>query len=212
MHLKSATRIALLTLAGFSIAGCLESKNPVAPRSMAVADPRLEGSWESLSFDISYELRIRPKGDGSFEMRVRDTSVKFGGASPSDAAEEQLYDGYVVTIGDHRIVNFRRIADADQENRTAVSPSGNWLFAEYGFIDNPYRLAADLRVRFFDARLFADAVTSGLLRGEVKKPGHDADVLLTDDSWQIAMFIAHAMPESFDRIGGTFMRLPNAHW
>jgi hypothetical protein len=210
-HLKSATRIALLTLAGFSIAGCLESKNPVAPRSMAVADPRLEGSWASLSEDISYELRIRSKGNGSLEMRLLDTSIFFG-APRSEARKEQVYDAYVVTIGEHHIVNFRRIADADEENPTTASPSGNWVFAEYGFVDNPYRSAADLWVRFFDWRLFSDAVTSGRLRGEVKKSDHDTEVLLTDDSWQIAMFIANVMPESSQRIGGMFRRLPNAHW
>lgn len=178
---------------------------------MAVVDPRLEGSWASLSEDISYELRIRSKGNGSLEMRVLDTSVFFG-APKNEARKEQVYDAYVVTIGEHHIVNFRRIADADEESPTTASPSGNWVFAEYGFVDNPYRSAADLWVRFFDAKLFADAVISGRLRGAVKKPGHDADVLLNDDSWKIAMFIANAMPESFDRIGGEFMRLPNAHW
>jgi hypothetical protein len=168
---SSAIRIISGLLLTAVLAGCMpESKEPLAPPSAALPEPRLVGIWFARVEDDQVYLKIRRREGNWFDIANFNTAKE---------GKDTLvyYRGYITQAGGRRIANLQEIGGAN----------GGYFFATYR-LESGNRLV----VRFVGEKAIADAIKAGRLKGEVKESSLGNDVTITDDPARIADFLAGA--------------------
>ena len=168
---SSAIRAVARLLLTAVLAGCMpESKEPLAPPSAALPEPRLVGTWFARVEDDQVYLKIRERDGNWFDIANFDTT--------KDGKDTLVYyRGYVTQAGDRRIANLQEVGGAN----------GSYFFATYR-LESANRLV----VRFISEKAVADAIKAGRLKGTVKESSLGNDVTITDDPARIAEFLASA--------------------
>jgi hypothetical protein len=180
--MKNLPRL-LLAAVCVLLTGCLpESVNPIAPLSMSIQEPRLEGIWHGL-----------PGKDEKFSPAYYHFHLRW-------AANGQIRSPWIDALGiEHpnregdMTTTKIRMLPAKIGNRTYFSyaevkandPSPHFDFLRYDF-----DWMGRLRIWPAEEQPFIDAVRAGKLRGKVSGQGSSANVVLTDSSEHIAAFIA----------------------
>ena len=160
-------------LLAVTLAGCMpESKEPLAPISAALAEPRLVGTWMAKIEDDTVYLRIRQR-DGNL-LDIANFSVDENGKDTL-----VYYSAHVTEVGGKRFANLREIG----------SSSGNYFFASYG-LDGSNRLV----VRFVAEKAVIDAVKAGRLKGKVTESSVGDDVEIDDEPARLAAFLTSTEP------------------
>jgi hypothetical protein len=180
--------IALLLLAG-----CLpESRNPIAPPTAAVADPRVLGLWVTQIEDEVVYLHILQDKENIYDL----TSVSH---RPDGGGATDLYEGYVVKVGERAFANLQPVSEADGEGE---DPTPAYFFVSYEIEGND-----QLTVRYLAEQPLIDAIAAGKLTGEVTQDQLGRNILLTDEPARIAAFLAAADPASLFDQTMTFRRV-----
>jgi hypothetical protein len=178
-HLRPLLVIAVCAL----LTGCLpESVNPIAPPSMSVTEPRLEGVWqpvpgkgEKTGADC-YHFHLRWAQDG----RLRSPWIDVLGVDhPERAGDLTTTKSRMLPakIGDRSYLSYAEMKPG--------RPAATFEFLRYDF---DWR--GRLRMWPAEEQPFIDAVRTGKLRGTVTGKGSSASVVLTDTSERIAAFVA----------------------
>jgi|SRR5215470_5880968 len=170
MHSFAVRAVAGLLLSAV-LAGCMpESKEPLAPPSSALPEPRLVGTWFARMDDDQVYLKIRQRDGNWFDIASFDTA--------KDGKDTLVYyRGYITQAGSRRIANLQEIG----------SGTNGYFFATYR-LESANRLV----VRFVGEKAVADAIKAGRLKGEVKESSLGNDVTISDEPAHIADFLAGA--------------------
>ncbi|HTO83862.1 MAG TPA: hypothetical protein VMQ73_16600 [Methylomirabilota bacterium] len=153
------------------LAGCMpESKEPLAPPSAALPEPRLVGTWFARMEDDQVYLKIRQRDGNWFDIASFDTA--------KDGKDTLVYyRGYITQAGSRRIANLQEIGGG----------TNGYFFATYR-LESANRLV----VRFVGEKAVADAIKAGRLKGEVKESSLGNDVTIADEPARVADFLAGA--------------------
>jgi hypothetical protein len=177
-HLRPLLVIAACAL----LSGCLpESVNPIAPPSMSVTEPRLEGVWHALpgkgekTSSAYYHFHLSRTADG----RVRSPWVDAVGIEyRNDDISTTDISILPARIGTRTYLSYAEVK--------AGSPQ------RFNFLRYDFDWRGRLRIWPAEDQPFVEAVRAGKLRGKVKGTGSNASALLTDTSEHIAAFVAAA--------------------
>jgi hypothetical protein len=182
--------------------GCVtvESKNPLSPPRLAVADKRLEGLWRNDD---------KQPGSGYLYIAYRPHdggSVMFFGPDDTSGIGTMQYDFFVTRGMKDDYLNLSH-AVYHLQGATQRDRSGNYTFAEYHFT-----WLGQLIYRQVEGDAFSKAVEGGKLRGKLtydKKTHGVTNTLLTDTSERVLGFMESSKPEDvfgtpqkYSRIGG----------
>jgi hypothetical protein len=167
---SSVVRVAAGLLLLATLAGCMpESKEPLAPATAALPEPRLVGTWFARIEDDQVYLKIRQRDGNWFDIANFNTD--------KDGKDTLVYyRGYITKAGDRRFANLQEIGGGS---------NGSYFFATYR-IESGNRLV----IRFVGEKAVIDAIKSGRLKGDVKESSLGNDVQITDDPARIADFLA----------------------
>jgi hypothetical protein len=184
-----ASGLALLLLAG-----CLpESRNPIAPPTAAVADPRVLGIWVTQIEDEVVYLHVLRDKENIYDL----VSVSH---RPDGSGATDLYEGYIVKVGDRAFANLQPVGDSNAEGN---DPAPTYFFVSYDLDGND-----ELTVHYLAEQPLIDAIAAGNLTGEVTQDQLGRNILLTDEPARIAAFLAAADPATLFDQTMTFRRVP----
>ncbi len=150
-----------------------ESKNPIAPSLMNVDDSTLEGTWCVREKDqtVFYHMHHSDKDIRGF-MSVLGVEVPKNDGKMTHGPMELI----TARIAGMNVLSFRNTGP--KENKT------------FGFMRYEIDWRGRLKLWMASEGVFADAVSTGKLRGKVKKNQFGSDVTLSDTSERIAAFVA----------------------
>jgi hypothetical protein len=187
-------RLVASGLALLLLSGCLpESRNPIAPPTAAVADARVLGIWVAQIEDEVVYLHILQDKENIYDV----VSVSH---RPDGSGATDLYEGYIVKIGDRPFANLQPVGDTDAEGN---EPAPAYFFASYELEGSD-----QLTVRYLAEQPLIDAIAAGKLTGEVTEDQLGRNILLTDEPARIAAFLAAADPATLFDQTMTFRRVP----
>jgi hypothetical protein len=188
------SRLIASGLALLLLAGCLpESRNPIAPPTAAVADPRVLGIWVTQVEDEVVYLHVLQDKQNIYDV----VSISH---RPDGSGATDLYEGYIVKIGDRAFANLQPVSEADGEGE---DPAPAYFFVSYELEGND-----QLTVRYLAEQPLIDAIAAGTLAGEVTQDQLGRNILLTDEPARIAAFLAAADPAALFDQTMTFRRVP----
>jgi len=171
-------------LAGLALAvllgGCLpQSREPIAPASEAITEPRLAGLWvgERNGQAIYVHVLLRDLG----MMDVLTVSHESDGRGDWD-----LYGAYVTVAGAQRYINLQPSGARGANETETPEP---YFFAAYELAGRDR-----LSVRFLSNRALSAAIDANRLAGTVTRDIGGPSVELTDSAAHIRDFLATASP------------------
>ena len=150
-----------------------ESKNPIAPSMMNVDDSTLEGTWCVRDKDqtVFYHMHHSEKDTRGF-MSVIGVEVPKSGSKMTQQPMELI----TARIAGMNVLSFRNTGPKESKN--------------FGFMRYEIDWRGRLKLWMAEESVFANAVSTGKLRGTVKKNQFGTDVTLSDTSERIAAFVA----------------------
>lgn len=171
--MNTITRV-LFAAAAMLFGACYpESKNPIAPSMMNVDDPALKGTWCVRDKDQTVFYHIHHSTDDlRGTMRVVGIVVPKSGTKMTSAPMEII----TARIAGANVLSFRNTGPKESK--------------AYGFMRYEIDWRGRLKLWMASDSFFADAVSSGALRGVAKKTQFGPDVTLSDTSESIAAFLA----------------------
>ena len=171
--MNTFTRV-LFAAAAMLFGACYpESKNPIAPSSMNVDDSTLEGTWcvREKGQVVFYHMHHSEK-DPRGVMNVLGVEVPKNGGKMTQQPMELI----TARIAGMNVLSFRNTGPKESKN--------------FGFMRYEIDWRGRLKLWMADENVFGTAVSTGKLRGTVKKNQFGSDVTLSDTSERIAAFVA----------------------
>ena len=172
-------RVAALVVAAL-LGGCLpQSRQPIAPTSEAIVEPRLAGLWvgEHDGQAIYVHVLLRDLG----MMDVVTVSHEADGRGDWD-----LYEAYVTAAGAQRYINLQPSGSRGVNETDTPEP---YFFAAYEFSGRDR-----LSVRFLRNQALSAAIDANRLTGTIDHDPSGISVTLTDSAARIRDFLATASP------------------
>lgn len=184
-------------LAGLVVAtllgGCLpQSREPIAPASEAVAEPRLAGLWVGQHDGQAIYVHVLLRDLGM--MDVVTVSHEADGRGDWD-----LYEAYVTAAGAQRFINLQPSGTRGANETDTPEP---YFFAAYEFAGRDR-----LSVRFLSNQALSAAIEANRLAGTVDRDASGPSVALTDSAAHIRDFLATASPRDLFDEAIEFRRL-----
>jgi len=198
MRIQPLILLAILPL--FSACSIVQSKYPLAPRSSAVRDGRLEGLWEADLGKGEFQYVFFTYHAGSSDGSIMEFKKNDAGSISS-----AHYDFYVTRTSKHDYLNVTN-GHTDNEQDFPVGKPGTYSFAEYHF-----NWMGRLVYSMVGGDAFAKAVDEGKLKGKVDRDNKKnvTAIYLTDSSKHILNFIESSKPQDvfqstakLTRVGG----------
>ena len=179
---------------GLLMAGCVDSEQPLGPRSEAVPDPRLVGLWHFYMEGNPAASSDKSVGRISFD---KSGIGRFEDVTPGKEKKDDPIEFFVSRAGTTSFVNLF----ADKPSPVNPDPAKSYVLLKY-------RVSADLKsVELWSLRVAAlePAIEAGKLKGRINKDDHNRlhdGVTLQDSAANILKFIA-ANPdqEVFEKFG-----------
>ena len=171
-------------LAGLVVAtllgGCLpQSREPIAPASEAIVEPRLAGLWVGQHDGQAIYVHVLLRDLGM--MDVVTVSHEADGRGDWD-----LYEAYVTAAGAQRFINLQPSGTRGANETDTPEP---YFFAAYEFAGRDR-----LSVRFLRSQTLSAAIDANRLAGTVDHDVGGPSVALTDSAAHIRDFLVTASP------------------
>jgi len=182
----SSTVRAVGALLLMALVGCMpESKQPLAPASAALPEPRLVGIWHATIEDDEVYLKVRQRDGNWFD--IANFSISKDGKDTL-----VYYRGYVTELGGRRFANLQEVGGGSKDA---------YFFATYSLEG-----ADRLDVRFLSETAVAEAIKAGRLKGQVTENSLGNDIKITDNPARLADFLTSTDPATLYDKSLTFTR------